>query len=89
MAEVNWPRTREEAVARTMQLLTETERAQLRNANAQELLRLNQPVGNRVRTKFGLWEGNGALKEAFGSITLTPEEVSLEILRETQKFLRR
>jgi hypothetical protein len=57
-----WPKTVDEAVARVLTELDETQKAQVRDTKEQDLISFHYSLGLMIRNEFGLRKGNKSLK---------------------------
>ncbi|SMF97798.1 hypothetical protein SAMN02949497_0064 [Methylomagnum ishizawai] len=86
-SEPDCPLTLHDAVARTLDHLSEREAriiAHLPETGLEELNRYG--LGADIRKRFALWRGNRGLMAACGA--LNPEDASLEIIRAVWERLR-
>lgn len=86
MEETKWPVNLEEAVERTISLLSSQERASIAKLPKKDLWVLHMSLGMLLRNVFGMHRGNNVLIAACGA--MEPDGASEVILEAAWKKLR-
>ncbi|MDA8139821.1 MAG: hypothetical protein M0036_14315 [Desulfobacteraceae bacterium] len=89
----NWPQTVDQAVAHLKSVLSLKDRSLMGNLQPDELSHLRSGIGDYVKQKYGLYEGNEALMKSCAEVGRLnqplPDEACAVILRALWEDLRR
>jgi hypothetical protein len=76
----NWPKSVEEAAARIISAMPESDKIAVRNTKKDDLIRYVHGWGTGIRNAFGLWYANKDLLISACGETLDPKRASMVII---------
>ena len=84
----NWPETLQETVRNILSVVSEEDKARIKNTQERKLMSFHQGWGTGIRNDFGLWKDNYQLLESCGSRNMHRDDVSMVIIEAVWKAVQ-